>query len=321
MGPDFGGGLDIRVGSTTNSVSRNFLRDGAYVTDPVLAYGAAIYTPGVSERRGAATTFLHPGLKNADAQSRTTQTVAATRQYDAFGNLASSAGTWNGPFGYGGSFGYQEDATGLRLIGKRSYDSSTGRFLTRDPVRDGRNWYVYCGNDPISFYDFAGERAVWVQLGIGGIIPFLSGSASISIGVDLDNGHIGVQGQVGGGVGMGLSGGPGLTGNYDHTGTINGNGEGGWGERSTSNALGIAVLAVQAELALDDAGNVTGGGAGAGLGTDHGEGAGVYYEKRATWTYDLTQALIDTWDGIKDFWEEHIIPKWPVRPEDWLIAL
>ena len=123
MGPDFGGGLDIRVGSTTNSVSRNFLRDGAYVTDPVLAYGAAIYTPGVSERRGAATTFLHPGLKNADAQSRTTQTVAATRQYDAFGNLASSAGTWNGPFGYGGSFGYQEDATGLRLIGKRSYDS------------------------------------------------------------------------------------------------------------------------------------------------------------------------------------------------------
>jgi RHS repeat-associated protein len=249
------------------------------------------------------------------------QTVAASRQYDAFGNLTASTGTWNGPFGYGGGYGYQEDVTGLRLIGKRSYDSSTGRFLTRDPARDGRNWYVYCGNDPISFYDFAGERAVWVQLGIGGIIPFLSGSASISIGVDLDNGHVGVQGQVGGGVGMGLSGGVGLTGNYDHGGTINGNGEGGWGKGSTGNALGIAVLAAQAELALDDAGNVTGGGAGAGIGTDHGEGAGVYYEKRAAWTYDLTQALIDTWDGIKDFWEEHIVPKWPTRPEDWVIGL
>ena len=42
---------------TVLSRSRAFLRDGAYVTDPVLIDGAATYTPGVSERRGAATTF------------------------------------------------------------------------------------------------------------------------------------------------------------------------------------------------------------------------------------------------------------------------
>ncbi|MCE2767604.1 MAG: hypothetical protein LW628_11930, partial [Fimbriimonadaceae bacterium] len=62
---------------TVLSRSRAFLRDGAYVTDPVLTDGAATYTPDVSERRGAATTFLHSGLKNADAQSGTTQIVAA----------------------------------------------------------------------------------------------------------------------------------------------------------------------------------------------------------------------------------------------------
>lgn len=154
-------GLDTRVGSTTNSVGRTFLRDGAYVTDPVLSDGAATYTPGVSERRGAATTFLHSGLKNADAQSGAAQTVAASRQYDAFGNLLTSTGTWNGPFGYAGSFGYQEDATGLKLLGHRYYDSSTGRFLTRDPIYDGRNWYVYCDGDPIRYLDPTGLLRVF----------------------------------------------------------------------------------------------------------------------------------------------------------------
>jgi RHS repeat-associated protein len=146
-------GLDTRVGSTTNSVSRTFLRDGAYVTDPVLADGAAVYTPGVSERRGGVTTFLHSGIKNAEAQTSTAQTLTATRTYDAFGNVVSSTGTWQGPFGYGGPFGYQEDATGLRLLGHRLYDPSTGRFLTRDPIKDGRHWYVYSGNDPVNFAD------------------------------------------------------------------------------------------------------------------------------------------------------------------------
>ncbi|MCU0316911.1 MAG: hypothetical protein MUC92_09990 [Fimbriimonadaceae bacterium] len=41
------------------------------------------------------------------------------------------------------AFGYQEDATGLKLLGHRYYDSSTGRFRTRDPIKDGRNWFSY----------------------------------------------------------------------------------------------------------------------------------------------------------------------------------
>ena len=163
-------GLDTRVGSTTNSVARTFLRDGAYVTDPVLTDGAATYTPGVSERRGSATTFLHNGLKNADAQSGTGQTVIAARQYDAFGNVASSTGTWTGPFGYAGGFGYQEDATGLKLLGHRYYDSSTGRFLTRDPIKDGRNWYAYCGNDPVGYVDVDGFSGVAVGIRKGAIV-------------------------------------------------------------------------------------------------------------------------------------------------------
>jgi YD repeat-containing protein len=61
-------GLDTRVATTQNSVSRTFKRDGAYVTDPVLSDGVASYTPSISERRGTAmdvvTELLRPELIN-----------------------------------------------------------------------------------------------------------------------------------------------------------------------------------------------------------------------------------------------------------------
>jgi len=67
--------------------------------------------------------------------------------------------------------GYQEDADfGLKLLGHRYYDPSTGRFLTRDPIKDGRNWYGYCDNNPnnwidpsgLSFWPWADD--VWVNM-------------------------------------------------------------------------------------------------------------------------------------------------------------
>ena len=156
-------GLDTRVGKVDSGGTATYKRDGAGVTAPVLNDGAATYTPGISERRSSTTTFLHSGLKNADSQTGTGQTIGASRQYDAFGNVLSSTGTWKGPFGYAGSFGYQEDAdSSLKLLGHRYYDASIGRFLTRDPIKDGRNWYVYGGNGPTSVVDPDGSQ--YVQL-------------------------------------------------------------------------------------------------------------------------------------------------------------
>lgn len=151
-------GLDTRVGKVDSAGTSTYKRDGAYVTDSVLADGSAAFTPTVSERRSSATTYFHSGLKNNDRQSNTSQTVTATKQYDAFGMLVSSTGTWKGLFSYGGPFGYQEDGdSGLKLLGHRYYDASTGRFLTRDKIKDGRNWYVYCGGDPLKRADSSGN--------------------------------------------------------------------------------------------------------------------------------------------------------------------
>jgi len=148
--------FDTRTAQTGVSGTKAFRRAGLGVTAPVLGDGSARFTPGVSERRDGTSTFLNSGVKNTDVQTAANESITATRQYDAWGNLLASTGTWKGPSGYGGAFGYQEDANGLHLLGHRYYDSTTGRFLTRDPIRAGRNWYSYSENDPINSIDPSG---------------------------------------------------------------------------------------------------------------------------------------------------------------------
>lgn len=154
-------GLDTRVSKIENSVSNPFVRDGIGVTAPVIRDTDAAYTSGVSERRGSVSTFNFSGLKNAELQTSATGATTSTKQHDAYGAVVGSTGTWSGPFGYAGDFGYQEDASGLKLLGHRYYDSSTGRFLTRDVAKDGRNWYAYCENNPLSRVDPDGNKWFW----------------------------------------------------------------------------------------------------------------------------------------------------------------
>ncbi|MBN2653363.1 MAG: hypothetical protein JXR63_13375, partial [Spirochaetales bacterium] len=49
-----------------------------------------------------------------------------------------------------------DDDTGLYYFNARWYDPQLGRFVTEDPVRDGNNWFAYCGNNPINFVDPSG---------------------------------------------------------------------------------------------------------------------------------------------------------------------
>jgi RHS repeat-associated protein len=155
-------GVNTRVatGKIGQAPNNTFARDGVGVTAPVMRDSGAAYTPGTSERRSGVSTFSHSGIKNANVQTSSTGAIAATRTYDAFGNTVASTGTWKGPFGYAGQFGYQEDASGLKLLGNRYYDAEIGRFITKDPIKDGRNWYAYCDNNPITSYD---EDGLWVR--------------------------------------------------------------------------------------------------------------------------------------------------------------
>ena len=148
-------GLDARTSKIDSTGTYTYKRDGAEVTDPVLSDGAANYTPSISESRSGTSKFvLADQLGSMTALTDSVQTVTDNREYDAFGNLLSLAGSTPTPFDFAESEGYQADGDcGLTLVGHRYYDSSTGRFLTRDPTGDGRNWFNYADSNPISNTD------------------------------------------------------------------------------------------------------------------------------------------------------------------------
>ena len=151
-------GADARVGKTDSAGTWTYKRDGTDPTDDVLSDGFAAYTPAVSRHPSSGTTFEGGDSQGTNRiETNSSQSVSGTRVYDAFGNLQSTTGTPQGPFGYVGQSGYQEDAdSGLKLLGHRYYDPSSGRFLTRDFAKDGRNWYDYCENSPIPNSDPTG---------------------------------------------------------------------------------------------------------------------------------------------------------------------
>jgi RHS repeat-associated protein len=166
-------GFGARVSKSDSSGSNSYLRASSGLIGSIVSDSGATYTPGVSEKRGTTSTFYHADIKNSVEQTSTSsQSVVASKQYDAFGNEVSSSGPWQGPFQYGGAFGYHTDSDyGLKHLGARYYDSTTGRFLSRDPIKDGRNWFVYCDGNPLGRIDPTG---LWRAI-VGGILGGIAG--------------------------------------------------------------------------------------------------------------------------------------------------
>ncbi|WP_432171827.1 polymorphic toxin-type HINT domain-containing protein [Streptomyces sp. 1222.5] len=66
---------------------------------------------------------------------------------------------WRGEKGF---IGGTEDPTGLTHLGSREYDTTTGRFISVDPIGDLKdpqqiNGYAYSNNNPVTFSDADGE--------------------------------------------------------------------------------------------------------------------------------------------------------------------
>ncbi len=165
-------GLDTRVGKADSSGSHVYRRDGVGVTDPLLNDGSAEYTPGISRTAGTSTLFYGSDRMGSNVmQTDSSENVSSTSQFDAFGNLVASTGSPQGVLGFNGQYGYQTDQdSGFQLLGHRYYDPSTGRFLTRDPIKFGNNWYDYCDNSPTRLLDQEGESWRSIVAGIAMIL-------------------------------------------------------------------------------------------------------------------------------------------------------
>ncbi|MDR3692036.1 MAG: RHS repeat-associated core domain-containing protein [Fimbriimonas sp.] len=172
-------GLDTRIAKADSSGMHNYRRDGIGVTDPVLSDGTITFTPGISERLGTTTIFDHSDqLGSFTRQTNSVQSTTATRTFDAFGNLLSTTGQPQSTFGFAGTSGYQQDTdSGLMLLGHRFYDPASGRFITRDSAKDGRNWYAYCYNNPVAHVDPDGHIVPLVVIAILAIGILAAGTA------------------------------------------------------------------------------------------------------------------------------------------------
>ena len=124
----------------------------------MLKDGAAVYTPGLSERRGTTSKFYHgDALGSTRGITNSSQAFTDTVLYDGFGMTVSRTGTTPTPFGFVGKGQYQTDSdSGLMLLGHRYYDASVGRFISSDPAQAGDNWYAYCDNNPLTETDSQG---------------------------------------------------------------------------------------------------------------------------------------------------------------------
>ena len=89
-----------------------------------------------------------------------TGTQVAAAETDAFGKSVYTSNVSTDPYaGFGSEWGYYTDASaGLQLLGHRYYDTSTGRFINRDPTKytGGYNLYSYTHNRTVDYFDPAG---------------------------------------------------------------------------------------------------------------------------------------------------------------------
>ncbi len=130
---------------------------------PLFAKGEIIgmnYSESATSKKGT----LYFGTDIIGSIRNTTQEYASLESrydYDAFGN------PYSGDFITGLHNGYSgkpyNTETNLYNYGFRDYSPQFARFTTKDPIRDGNNWFSYVVNDPINFVDLWGLETVFYQ--------------------------------------------------------------------------------------------------------------------------------------------------------------
>jgi RHS repeat-associated protein len=108
--------------------------------------------------------YLHDALGSIVDLTRPDGTLAARYQWDAWGNLRSTSGASENPFGFTGH--ERDEGTGLYYARARFYDAEVGRFLSEDPFEGeaetppSLHRYLYAYGNPTVFVDPTGEVVV-----------------------------------------------------------------------------------------------------------------------------------------------------------------
>lgn len=125
--------------------------DNLDIVQATYTYGNDLITADYADFRGY---YHYDGLGSVRQLTDNSGTVIANYTYDSFGNSVASVSSVANNYGFTGEqqFGEADDLVFLRA---RYYDTSVGRFISRDPIgyEDGTNLYVYVGNNPVMNID------------------------------------------------------------------------------------------------------------------------------------------------------------------------
>ena len=98
--------------------------------------------------------------------------------YIAFGNerevTSQNPATDTNPFRYCGE--YYDLETDSYYLRARYYNPVTSRMLSEDPIRDGLNWYIYAGNNPLFYVDPFGLAMVALRAWFDSQLSYVSNS-------------------------------------------------------------------------------------------------------------------------------------------------
>jgi RHS repeat-associated protein len=83
--------------------------------------------------------------------------VTSRYDYSAYGAPLDKISEYTGdanPYRYTAQ--YRDSETGYYYLRARYYDSELSRFINQDPIKDGSNWHVYGGDNPVANNDTTG---------------------------------------------------------------------------------------------------------------------------------------------------------------------
>ena len=159
-------GTNMRVSKTQGTNVRKYYWDRGYISNEYLnnTLNATNYISAGGIFARDENNSVNYMLKNAHGD--TINLVSSSRvnksyEYDPYGNptyfYGYSSNDTN-PIRYSGE--YYDAESGLIYLRNRYYNPSVGRFINEDPIKDGLNWYAYCGGNPIAFFDPMGLAQV-----------------------------------------------------------------------------------------------------------------------------------------------------------------
>jgi RHS repeat-associated protein len=174
------------------AITTTFTMDLASGLSQVLSDGANAYLYGTGRIAQVSATdtqyFLGDALGSVRQMTDESGAVTLAQNFDPYGVAVQSAGKASSRYGFTGE--QVDSSTGMVYLRTRYYDSSTGRFITRD-TWDGEgndpsslNHWIYGNANPVNLFDPSGYCATNdTSGGCGVMYRQLSSALSISFSV------------------------------------------------------------------------------------------------------------------------------------------